>query len=134
MTLSCPITRWTCLRIQQTDCKNQRRRIKTKVVAAVWGEDFVKFLSALTILPRTIFKNRINSSSSFKSSWCNSSHNSNRPVQNSKCGKEFNKLFPPNRSDERPLPLLLSLSFFYGKDILVRKLLGKAAGKCFKIT
>ena len=64
---------------------NYRRRIKTeetaKVVAAVWREEFIKFLAALAILPRTILKNRINSSFSFKSSWCNSSYNSNRPVQ-----------------------------------------------------
>ena len=64
-----------------------RRRIKTeekaKVVASVWGEEFIQFLAALAVLPRTILKNRMNSSFSFKSSWCNSSYNSNRPVQNS---------------------------------------------------
>ena len=60
-----------------------RRSIKTdekaKVVAFVWGEEFIKFLAALAILPRTIWKNRMNSSFSFKSSWCNSSYYSNRP-------------------------------------------------------
>ena len=66
---------------------HHRRRIKTeekaKVVAAVRGEEFFQFLAALVILARTIFKNKMNSSFSFKSSGCNSSYNSNRPVQNS---------------------------------------------------
>ena len=44
------------------------------------GEEFIKFLPALAILPRTIFKNRFNSSFSFQSSWSNSSYNSNCPV------------------------------------------------------
>ena len=41
-----------------------RRRIKTeekaKIVASVWGEDFIKFLAALAVLPKTILKNRMN--------------------------------------------------------------------------
>ena len=60
-----------------------RRRIKTeekaKVVVSVWVEEFIPSLAALAILPRTI----LNSSFSFKSSWCNSSYNSNCPVHNS---------------------------------------------------
>ena len=48
------------------------RRIKTekmaKVVASVWGKKFIQFLAALPILPRTILKNRMNSSFSVKSS------------------------------------------------------------------
>ena len=67
--------------------RQHRRRINTeekaKVVAAVLGAEFIKFLAALAILPRTILKNRMNSFFYFKSSWCNSSHYSNRPVQNS---------------------------------------------------
>ena len=46
-----------------------RRKIKTeekvKVVASVWGEEFINFLAALAVLPRTILKNRLNSSFSF---------------------------------------------------------------------
>ena len=65
----------------------RRRRIKTeekeKVVASVWGKELIQFFAALANLPRTILKNRMNSSFSFKSSLCNSSYNSNRPVQNS---------------------------------------------------
>ena len=55
------------------------RRIKTeetaKVVVSVWGEEFIQFLTTLTILPKTILKNRMNSSFYFNSSWCNSSYN-----------------------------------------------------------
>ena len=42
---------------------------KAKVVVSVWGEESIKFLSALAVWPRTILKNRMNSSFSFKSSW-----------------------------------------------------------------
>ena len=42
-----------------------------------------------------------------KSSWCNSSYNSNRPVQNSQRGKELNTFFPPNRSNNLCLFLCL---------------------------
>ena len=55
-----------------------RRRIKSeekaKVVASVWKEEFIQFLAAIAVLPWTILKNRMNSSSSFKSSWCISSY------------------------------------------------------------
>ena len=36
------------------------RRIKTeeKVIALVWGEEFIQFLAALAILPKTILKNK----------------------------------------------------------------------------
>ena len=41
-----------------------RRRIKTeekaKVVASVWGQEFIKFLAALAVLPRTILNNNNN--------------------------------------------------------------------------
>ena len=47
-----------------------RRRIeledKVKVVAAVWGAKFVEFLAALAVLPLAIWKNRMNSTFSFK--------------------------------------------------------------------
>ena len=46
------------------------------------------------------FENRMNSSFYFKSSWCNSSYNSNRLVQNSQRGQELNQFCPPNRSDD----------------------------------
>ena len=60
------------------------QRIKTEekamVVASVWGEEFIQSLASLAILPRTICKNRLNSTFSFKSSWCNSPYYSNRPI------------------------------------------------------
>ena len=75
---------------------HQRRRIKTeekvKVVASVWGGRIIQFLSALAVLPRTFLKNGMNSSFSFKQSWCNSSYYSNRPRKNSQCAKELNNL------------------------------------------
>ena len=59
------------------------QRIKTeekaKDVASAWGEEFIKCLAALAVLPRTILKNRMNSSFFFKSSWCNSSFLSKHP-------------------------------------------------------
>ena len=46
-----------------------RRRIETeakaKVVAAVWGAEFISFLAALAVLPRSIWKKRSNSSFSW---------------------------------------------------------------------
>ena len=61
-----------------------RRRLKTeekaKVLAAVWGEEFIQFLAALAVLSGMILNNRMNSSFSFKSSWCNSSYEKRRPL------------------------------------------------------
>ena len=37
---------------------------KAKVVASVWGADLVKFLVALAVLPRSIWKNKMNSTAS----------------------------------------------------------------------
>ena len=52
-----------------------RRKIKTeekaKVVASVWGAEIVQFLAALAVLPRSIWKN-----------WMNSPFLSYRPRQN----------------------------------------------------
>ena len=39
---------------------------KAKVVASVWGQEFIQFLAMLAILPRTILWNRMNSSFFFK--------------------------------------------------------------------
>ena len=40
---------------------------KAKVVASIWGAEFIQFLAALDILPQTIWKNGLNSSFYFKS-------------------------------------------------------------------
>ena len=62
-------------------------------------------------------------------SWCNHPIIQNRPRQNSWRGNELNTIFPPNRSNNRSLPFLLSLSFFY--SMRLRKLL---CPKCFDNT
>ena len=52
------------------DCATHRRRIeledKTKVVASISGAKFVQFLCALTVLPWSIRKNRMNSTFFFQ--------------------------------------------------------------------
>ena len=40
---------------------------KEKVVASVWGSEFIQVIAAMAILPQSIWKNRMNSSFSFKS-------------------------------------------------------------------
>ena len=44
---------------------DHRRRIYTEekatVVASIWGEEVINFLATLAVLPRTIMKNRFNS-------------------------------------------------------------------------
>ena len=47
--------------------------VMAKVVAAVWGTEFIQFLAALLILHQDNLKNRINSS-----------YSSNQPVAHSK--------------------------------------------------
>ena len=48
---------------------SHRRRIETegkaKVVASVWGAEFVKFLAALAIFAQSIWKKRLNSAGLF---------------------------------------------------------------------
>ena len=68
------------------ECLSHIKRKKTEEKASVLGRGNNLFNS----LPRTILKNRMNSSFSFKSSWCI------HPRQ----GKELNKFFPTNRSDD----------------------------------
>ena len=45
---------------------HHRRRMETegkaKVIAFVWGAEFVQFLAALAVLPLSIWKKRLNSS------------------------------------------------------------------------
>ena len=49
--------------------RNQRRRMEfedmAKVVASVWGAEFVQFLAALAILPSSFWKKRLNSAGLF---------------------------------------------------------------------
>ena len=50
--------------------QGHRRRMETeekaKVLASVWGTEFIKFVATLAILPRSIWKNRTNSTVSSK--------------------------------------------------------------------
>ena len=39
---------------------------KAKVVASVWGMEFVQFIATVDVLPRSIWKKRLNSTISFK--------------------------------------------------------------------
>ena len=60
----------------------QHRRMETeakaKVVASIWGTEFIQFLTA-QFFTRTILKSRMKSFFFFKLSWCNLSNSSNRP-------------------------------------------------------
>ena len=69
---------------------------KAKVVASVW-------LAELAVLPRSIRKNRMNSTFSFK-------YTRNKAKQLARQGIE--QILPPKQT--RPLPCLLIISFFYG--------------------
>ena len=84
---------------------SHRRRMETeeksKVVASVWGADFIQFLAALAVLPRWIWKKRISSTFAFKST---------KAKQRARQGIEC--ILPPKQT-WRPLPYLLSPSFFY---------------------
>ena len=57
------------------------------VVASVGGQEIIQFLAALAVLPRTVLKNRMN----------------------------WNLIHFPLKQKRRPLPFLLSLSFFCGQ-------------------
>ena len=46
--------------------RRMEREAKAKVVTSVWGADFIQFLGVLAILPRSIWKNRMNSTFSSK--------------------------------------------------------------------
>ena len=74
---------------------------KTKVVASVWGANFIQFLAVLAILPRSIWKNRVNSSFSFKST---------EAKFLARQGNELNLPPPPNRCDELCLAFCINPS------------------------
>ena len=53
------------MKIFKQKARGHRRRMETeamvKVVASVWGTEFIQFLAALAILTRSIWKNRMKS-------------------------------------------------------------------------
>ena len=92
----------------------QRRRINTeKKVKVVAGAEFIIFHAALAILPRTILKNRMNSSFSFKSSRCNYSYYSIVQYKTASAARNWiNSALTKHK--RRPSPFHLSSSFIYG--------------------
>ena len=116
------------------DTANHRRRMETeakaKVVASVWGAEFIQFLAALAVLPigRFIIK-----------SWIHPIL-SNRPRQNSLIGKKFiNSPSPPpsNRRDDHSLCFCIHHSSMLPTHVwhqnLVRTLNVQSLKKLFKI-
>ena len=65
------------------------REAKAKVVASVWGADFVQFLAALAVLSRSVGNKRLNSSYSSTST---------EAKQLAQQGTE--QSLPPNRHDD----------------------------------
>ena len=76
-------------------------RRQGKVVASVCGANFVQFLAALAVLPRSIWKKRLNSSFSFK--WTKAKQLTRQDIEH---------ILPP-KPTRRPLHCLLIPSFFY---------------------
>ena len=59
----------SCFFVLSTRIKHRRRmkrEAKTKVVPSVWGAECIQFLAAQAVLPRSIWKKRLNSSYSSK--------------------------------------------------------------------
>ena len=81
------------------------REAKAKVVASLWGSKFVHAPAALAVLPRSIWKKRLDSSYSSKST---------KAKRQARQGIE--QILPPKQT-RRPLHLLFSPSFF--NDVLV---------------
>ena len=47
--------------VARSEATGVKRDAKAKVVASVWGPDYVQFLATLAVLPRSIWNNRMNS-------------------------------------------------------------------------
>ena len=93
-----------------------RRWIKTeekaKDVASVWGEEFIPFLAALAVLPRTILNNNMNCTRMIWKKRMNSTYPSQSSLANQLALQGIEWIIPPKQKP-RPLHFLLSLSFFY---------------------
>ena len=70
------------------------REEKAKVVASVWGAEFVQFLAALVVLPRSIWKKRLNSAGLFGKKRFNSTVSFKTTETNQLARKELNKFCP----------------------------------------
>ena len=49
---------WPCVCVFVSEAHIRRIKTEEKVIALVWGEEFIQFLAALAILPKTILKNK----------------------------------------------------------------------------
>ena len=85
-----------------------------KVVAAVWRTEFLNSLPRQLFCTKTILKKRMNSSFSLNHPGAIHPILQIVVMQNNQRGKELNPFCPPKQKG-RALPLLLSLSFFYGQ-------------------
>ena len=77
---------------------SHRRRIKIEEKAyrsSLRGKEFIKFFAALAVLPGTILNNRMHSTRMIERKVWIHHIIENRPRQNSECGKELHKFFPP---------------------------------------
>ena len=102
------LSHWERVSEGKPDSANHRRKMeteaKTKVVASVWGAKFIPFLAALAVLPRSIWKNGMNSTFSFKS------------TEAKQLARQGFELILPPKQKWGPLSLLLSPSFLYGAN------------------
>ena len=90
---------------------------RSSLLHMFWGDEFVQFLAALAVLPRTILKNRMNSSFYFKSSWCNSSYYSVSSQAKRLAHQGIEYIFPPNRSNDRCLFFCINPSSMVSTDL-----------------
>ena len=86
---------------------------KAKVIASVWGATFFQFLAALAVLTPVYLEETVEFSWSIRKKQMNStvSFKSTKTKQLTQQGIELILSPKPTR---RPLPCLLSPSFFYG--------------------
>ena len=77
--------------VARSEAAGVKRDAKAKVVASVWGPDYVQFLATLAVLPRSIWNNRMNSTVS---------SNTKEAKHLARQGTEQNLPPPPNRSDD----------------------------------
>ena len=91
-------------RVGQGHRRRMETEAKTKVVASVWGAKFIPFLAALAVLPRSIWKNGMNSTFSFKS------------TEAKQLARQGFELILPPKQKWGTLSLLLSPSFLYGAN------------------
>ena len=96
-----PIPSSIILKLPQTHGIRMERKAKAKVIAFVWGAEFVQFLAALAVLPQSIWKKWLNSTVSFKT------------TETKQLARQGIEQILPSKQTRRPLPCLLFQSVFY---------------------